>query len=250
MDEQDGVYYSESDKEAYANNFGSNLSSYTDMALDINNYDSDHGYTVANGFSSSITDRNNNHVGNDSEHVLANNTIYDGLDKSEGDFQLNFAGFGDLSGQAELEQADLLVKELGNKASKQILENLSSEAALMDYKTIAIEGALCVRLNLMSCLPAAIALSDIGQVAMYIPDGYGNPVEYDIIQGQLLIPAIQSLTDFNYNESHALSETIIGVATFPTGIRGMVEYTTQHVTYELPNNFTEAANIIIENDGE
>jgi len=30
----------------------------------------------------------------------------------------------------------------------------------------------------------------------------------------------------------------------------MVEYTTQHVTYELPNNFTEAANIIIENDGE
>lgn len=36
------------------------------------------------------------------------------------------------------------------------------------------------------------------------------------------------------------------MATSPTGVSGMTEYLTQHVTFQLPNNFTEAANIIKE----
>ena len=72
MDAQDGVSYSQSDNEAYANNFGSNFASYTNLALDINGYDSGMAAT-------------NNHVGNNSVGVLANTKEYNSLDKEQGD---------------------------------------------------------------------------------------------------------------------------------------------------------------------
>ncbi len=75
MDAQDGNNYSESDNEAYANNFGSNLADYTNLALDINGYDE--------GMASS-----NKHVGNNSNHVATNTAEYTGLDKEQGDFQV------------------------------------------------------------------------------------------------------------------------------------------------------------------
>lgn len=59
-------------KETYANNFGSNLDKYTNLALDINGYDSGMATT-------------NNHVGNDSRYVADNTKEYQGLDKSKGD---------------------------------------------------------------------------------------------------------------------------------------------------------------------
>jgi hypothetical protein len=72
MDAQDSVTYSQSDNEAYANNFGSNFASYTNLALDINGYDSGMATT-------------NNHVGNNTPLVLANTAEYNNLDKEQGD---------------------------------------------------------------------------------------------------------------------------------------------------------------------
>ncbi|KZN14516.1 hypothetical protein [Marinomonas sp. TW1] len=72
MDAQDGNYYSQSDNEAYANNFGSNLADYTNLALDINGYDSGMAIT-------------NSHVSNTSHYVETNTAHYKGLDKEQGD---------------------------------------------------------------------------------------------------------------------------------------------------------------------
>jgi len=77
MDNQDGVDFNENreDRTTYAENFGSNLGDYTDMALNINGYDD------------GMAD-NNNHVGNRSEYVTNNNKEFKGLDKDKGDNSL------------------------------------------------------------------------------------------------------------------------------------------------------------------
>uniref|UniRef100_A6W0N5 Uncharacterized protein n=1 Tax=Marinomonas sp. (strain MWYL1) TaxID=400668 RepID=A6W0N5_MARMS len=76
MDDQDtqqtGITYSHGDKETYAHNFGSNLDKYTNLALDINGYDSGMATT-------------NSHVGNDSRHVANNTKEYQGLNKEQGE---------------------------------------------------------------------------------------------------------------------------------------------------------------------
>ncbi len=77
MDNQDKVNdtYSQADRETYANTYGDNFASYTDMALDINGYDS--------GMASS-----NNHTGNDSGYVKSNTRDYNALNKMKGDSRL------------------------------------------------------------------------------------------------------------------------------------------------------------------
>jgi len=77
MDSQDGSSqeYSQEDRETYAHSIGEGLANYTDQALDISGYD--------DGMASS-----NNHVGNDSQAIVDNNTEYAGLDKSKGDSYL------------------------------------------------------------------------------------------------------------------------------------------------------------------
>jgi len=83
MDQQNGVDFNKNrkDRAKYANNYGENLASYTDMALNINGYDG--------GLAST-----NSHTGNRSEYVTANNQEFKGLDKSKGD---NFIVIGTLA---------------------------------------------------------------------------------------------------------------------------------------------------------
>ncbi|EAT13798.1 hypothetical protein HF888_10205 [Bermanella marisrubri] len=74
MDDRDGSnqQYSKEDRETYAHNIGEGLVDYTAMALDINGHN--------DGLATS-----NNHVGNDSALIIANNVEYSGLDKTKGD---------------------------------------------------------------------------------------------------------------------------------------------------------------------
>ncbi|MEF1285952.1 hemagglutinin repeat-containing protein, partial [Vibrio sp. M250220] len=73
IDDQSGDVnkYSKQDRETYAENIGSDFVDYTDTALGVNGYGS-----MAS---------TNNHVGNSGKTVTNNNTVYDQLDKNNGD---------------------------------------------------------------------------------------------------------------------------------------------------------------------
>jgi len=77
MDQQDKVDFNKNraDRAKYANNYGENLASYTDMALAINGHDG--------GLAST-----NSHAGNNSSYVQSNNHAFVRLDKSKGDNRL------------------------------------------------------------------------------------------------------------------------------------------------------------------
>ncbi|MDR9469294.1 hemagglutinin repeat-containing protein, partial [Marinospirillum sp.] len=101
MDDRSGNSYSDTDKETYANNFGSNLSNYTDLALGINGYSGGMAKT-------------NNPVGNNTPAVMENTAAYNQLDKSKGDnyltpdqqkaYQLALQGCTSNKCQAEIAQ--------------------------------------------------------------------------------------------------------------------------------------------------
>jgi hypothetical protein len=78
MGHQENVDFDENreDRTDYARNFGDNFARYADHALDINGYD--------DGLAKS-----NSHIGNSDPRVNANNRIFAGLDKSQGDNYLN-----------------------------------------------------------------------------------------------------------------------------------------------------------------
>jgi len=110
MDRQDGVNFDENrkDKAAYAANYGANLADYTNMALDINGYDSGMATT-------------NSHVGTRSDYVSTNNSEFSKLDKNEGDnipvdtiwdagnviYDLGKAGIGAVKGDKEMQNEGL-----------------------------------------------------------------------------------------------------------------------------------------------